>query len=151
MNDIVGPGKRSRMMASVRSENTRPEMLVRRGLHRLGFRFRLHVGKLPGRPDLVLPKYRVAIFVHGCFWHRHSGCKYVTSPKNRSDFWRAKFEANIKRDHRNSRALLEDGWRVFIVWECALRHAPDRTIAQLSGLVTDENFVCAELPSPKDA
>src|SRR5690554_4709711 len=120
MADIVDSKTRSRMMSGIKGKHTRPELLVRSGLHRLGFRFRLHPRNLSGRPDLILPKYRVAIFVHGCFWHRHPGCKYATTPTTREDFWRAKFEANVERDRRKARELREAGWRVLTVWECTL-------------------------------
>ena len=121
MTDIVDQQTRSRMMSGIRSKNTKPELALRRALHARGFRFRLHSGKVPGRPDLVLPKHRAVVFVHGCFWHRHEGCRYATVPATRPDFWRAKFEANAARDSAVRTRLLEDGWRVATVWECALR------------------------------
>ena len=108
-------------MARVKGKNTKPELLVRHALHALGYRFRLHRGNLPGRPDIVLPKYRTAIFVHGCFWHRHPGCSKATTPKTRTDFWQDKFETNIARDRRNVVALEDDGWQVLTVWECETR------------------------------
>lgn len=151
MADTVDSETKSRMMASVRREHTRPEILVRSGLHQLGFRFRLHPRDLAGRPDLVLPKYGVTIFVHGCFWHRHPGCKYATTPKTRGDFWRAKFQANIERDRRKARALREKGWRVLTVWECSLRHLPDPTITQLAELIVDPSIDSAELPIPQES
>jgi DNA mismatch endonuclease (patch repair protein) len=107
-------------MARVGSKNTKPEMLVRRALHRLGFRFRLHRRDLPGRPDIVLPKYKTAIFVHGCFWHRHPGCRRTTIPKTREAFWLSKFEANISRDRKATEALERDGWKVLVLWECEI-------------------------------
>lgn len=107
-------------MARVGSKNTKPEMLVRRALHRLGFRFRLHRRDLPGRPDIVLPKYKTAIFVHGCFWHRHAGCRRATTPKTREAFWRSKFEANISRDRNAVEALKQGGWNVLVLWECEI-------------------------------
>jgi DNA mismatch endonuclease (patch repair protein) len=115
--DGVAP-ERSRLMARVKGKNTKPELIVRRGLHRLGYRFRLHRGDLPGRPDIVLPKYRTAIFVHGCFWHRHPGCSKASTPKTRADFWLDKFATNVARDGRNVEALEAGGWQVLIVWEC---------------------------------
>lgn len=121
MADIVDSATRSRMMAGIRGGNTKPEMVLRCGLHRLGFRFRLRVRTLPGRPDLVLPRYRAAIFVHGCFWHRHPGCRYATTPATRPEFWAAKFATNVARDRRSREALLAADWRVATVWECALR------------------------------
>lgn len=119
--DIVSKEVRSRMMAGIRGSNTAPEMKVRKLLHRHGFRFRLHSTVLPGRPDVVLPRYRVCIFIHGCFWHRHPGCRYATTPRSREDFWRLKFEQNVKRDTRNRTELIKQGWRVFELWECGIR------------------------------
>jgi DNA mismatch endonuclease (patch repair protein) len=106
-------------MSRIRSKNTKPEILLRKTLHGMGLRYRLHDRKLPGAPDLVLPKYRAVIFVHGCFWHRH-GCKLTTTPSTQEDFWQAKFRANIERDRKNVRELETRGWRVLIVWECEL-------------------------------
>lgn len=119
--DIVSPATRSRMMAGIRGKNTSPELTVRRGLHAAGFRFRLHDRKLPGRPDLVLARYRAAVFVHGCFWHRHPGCRYATTPSTRAEFWQEKFSANVVRDERSWSHLREAGWRVGVVWECGLK------------------------------
>lgn len=121
MTDIVDKATRSRMMSGIRGTNTRPELALRRSLHALGFRFRLHSRNVPGKPDLILPRYRAAIFVHGCFWHRHSGCRYTTTPSTRPDFWTAKFEANVNRDRVVKDALQQSGYRLAIVWECALR------------------------------
>nr|WP_314547632.1 very short patch repair endonuclease [uncultured Massilia sp.] len=130
--DIVEPKVRSRMMSAVRGKDTKPELIVRRFLHRKGFRFRLHVANLPGRPDLAFPKHKVALFVHGCFWHRHHGCRYATSPQQNAQFWSEKFDANIARDQRNVERLVEAGWRVITVWECGLRNA--QATAQLDSL-----------------
>jgi len=112
---------RSRMMSGIRGKNTKPELALRRALHARGFRFRLHSGKVHGRPDLVLPKHRAVVFVHGCFWHRHEGCCYTTIPATRPEFWQAKFDANVARDSAVRTKLLEDRWRMATVWECALR------------------------------
>lgn len=109
---------RSRIMRAVPQKNTSAEMRVRRCAHRLGLRYRIHQKKLPGTPDLVFPKYRIVIFVHGCFWHRHVGCKLATTPTANSAFWKKKFGDNIKRDARKSSELERAGWRVFVVWEC---------------------------------
>lgn len=110
-------------MSRIRDRDTKPEKLVRSLLHRLGYRFRLHRKDLPGRPDIVLPKYRTAIFVHGCFWHRHRGCKYAYQPKSRVEFWKKKFLDTVKRDKRNQNELKELGWKVIIVWECELANS----------------------------
>lgn len=108
-------------MASIRGRDTRPEMLVRRYLHGLGFRYRLSPGNMPGKPDLVLPRYRAVVFVHGCFWHGHGGCRFATVPATRTEFWVTKISANKRRDSVSEEKLLENGWRVAVVWECALK------------------------------
>jgi DNA mismatch endonuclease (patch repair protein) len=108
-------------MASIRGRDTKPEMLVRRHLHRLGFRYRLSPREIPGRPDLVLPRFRVAVFVHGCFWHGHAGCRFATVPATRTEFWTAKISANKRRDAAAEENLRALGWRLAVVWECALR------------------------------
>ena len=118
--DIVNPAKRSQMMSGIRGKNTRPELVVRSIAHRLGLRFRLHRKDLPGRPDLVFPKHKTVIFVHGCFWHRHN-CPMAAVPKTRTAFWLAKFAANKKRDHECTVALENRGWRVLELWECETR------------------------------
>lgn len=121
MTDIVDPATRSRIMASIRGKNTKPELLVRRGLHQLGVRFRLHRRDLPGSPDLVFPKYRTTLFVHGCFWHRHDSCMLAYTPSANGYKWVEKFKANVERDRRQISLLQQAGWRVFVIWECALR------------------------------
>ncbi len=118
--DTVDKATRSRIMASVRRRDTGPEILLRHSLHRLGFRYRLNCRNLPGSPDIVFPRLRTVIFVHGCFWHAH-GCRETTVPSTRNRFWREKFRANKKRDKRKSGLLLAAGWRVLVVWECALK------------------------------
>ena len=122
MADIKNRNQRSHNMSAIRGKDTKPEMIVRRYLHSKGYRFRLHRKGLPGKPDLILPKYRLAIFVHGCFWHRHENCKYATTPANRADFWLEKFGKNVERDRNNKDSLLEAGWRVLIIWECGVKH-----------------------------
>lgn len=117
--DTVDKVTRSKIMSQVGQRDTGPEMRLRKALHRLGLRYRLHDKKLLGSPDIVFPRFRAVIFVHGCFWHRH-GCKASTMPETHRRFWTDKFEANIKRDRRNIKALLKDGWRVMVFWECAL-------------------------------
>lgn len=129
MTDIVDPETRSRMMSRIRGRDTRPEIGLRRALHARGLRYRLHDRRLPGRPDIVFPRFRAACFVHGCFWHRHAGCSYATTPATRAAFWSAKFEANVARDARNRVELLAVGWRVAVVWECALRREGRDTVA----------------------
>ncbi len=108
-------------MARIRSSNTKPELAVRRLLHSMGFRFRLHRRDLPGRPDLVLPKYRLAIFVHGCFWHQHPGCRLASSPKSRQDYWGPKLARNVERDGQAASQLIALGWKVEVIWECDAR------------------------------
>lgn len=117
--DQVDAEKRSAIMRSVRSKNTKPEVALRSALHSLGYRFRLHAKELPGRPDIVFRKAKACIFVHGCFWHRH-GCPKTTTPKSNEEFWNSKFEANIFRDAKSVDLLLSTGWRVLVVWECGL-------------------------------
>lgn len=113
---------RSWNMSRIRGHDTGPERMVRSLLHRLGFRFRLHSRRLPGRPDIVLPKYRSVVFVHGCFWHRHLDCPFAYTPKSRVDFWASKFAENVARDRRTTAALRQVGWKAVIVWECELRN-----------------------------
>ena len=118
MVDIVDKAVRSRIMSGIRGKDTKPEMKVRRFLHAVGFRYRLHVRDLPGRPDIVLPKYRTVVQVHGCFWHRHAGCRSAAMPASNVEMWSAKFARNIERDREVERQLIEMGWRVLTVWEC---------------------------------
>ena len=118
MVDVVSPEQRSRMMAGIRGRDTEGELVVRRYLHRARLRFRVNDQRLPGSPDLVIPKYRAAVFVHGCFWHRHTGCRFATTPATRIEFWQAKFAANVARDRAASDGLRKLGWRPFVIWEC---------------------------------
>jgi len=113
--------QRSRNMSAIKSKNTKPEIKVRKVLHSMGYRFRLHRKDLPGSPDIVLPKYKTVIFVHGCFWHRHENCKYASNPKTRQEFWEAKFRENINRDKLNQENLSSKGWKIIIVWECEIK------------------------------
>lgn len=118
--DNTDRATRSRVMSRIRGYDTTPEKTVRSYLHRAGLRFRLHVADLPGSPDIVLPGRKTVVFVHGCFWHRHSGCKKAYTPKSNVRFWTEKFKANIERDRRKSQELKRLGWRVLVVWECKL-------------------------------
>lgn len=119
--DRISKEHRSWNMSRIPGADTQPEKAVRSVLHRLGYRFRLRSKVLPGRPDIVLHKWSTVVFVHGCFWHRHKGCRFAYSPKSREEFWRAKFEENVSRDQRTTRALRRAGWRVIVVWECQLK------------------------------
>ncbi len=127
MPDIVTPEVRSRMMAGIRGRDTRPELVLRQGLHRAGFRYRLHVKGIPGKPDMVFPKHRAVIFAHGCFWHGHD-CALFKWPSSRPEFWRTKITGNMARDAKVKESLLAAGWRVLTVWECALK-GPGRLAA----------------------
>jgi len=120
MADIVTRKKRSEMMAGIRGKDTKPELVIRRGLHALGYRYRLHRRDLPGNPDIVLPKYDAVILVHGCFWHGHD-CHLFRWPKTREEFWREKIAGNVARDEAAERELLDRGWRVLRIWECAVK------------------------------
>ena len=113
--------QRSRNMSAIKSKNTKPEIAVRKVLHSMGYRFRLHGKDLPGSPDIVLPKYKTVIFVHGCFWHRHENCKYASTPKTREEFWESKFKENVIRDKSNQKKLSTIGWKIIIVWECEIK------------------------------
>ena len=130
MTDVVDRATRRRMMSGIRGKNTGPEMIVRRGLHARGFRYRLHDGGLPGKPDLVFVRYNAAMFVNGCFWHGH-GCHLFKWPSSRARFWRQKISANRKRDAETLLALRKAGWRVAIVWECALKGRLRRSASQV--------------------
>lgn len=122
--DIVSKNQRSWNMSRIRGKDTKPERAVRSLLHRMGYRFRLHRRDLPGKPDIVLPKYRAVVFVHGCFWHRHKGCRYAYTPKTRKEFWENKFSENIRRDKENSARLRQLGWKIIYVWECETERNP---------------------------
>jgi DNA mismatch endonuclease (patch repair protein) len=122
MVDLLSPEKRSWNMSRIRSKNTKPEMIVRSVLHRMGYRFRLHRKDLPGNPDIVLPKYKIVIFVHGCFWHQHVGCIHGGIPKSRQEYWGPKLNKNIERDKLNQKKLKEIGWKFLIIWECQINN-----------------------------
>ena len=131
MTDIVDPMTRSRMMSGIRGKNTKPELIVRSLLHKQGFRFRLYRKDLPGTPDLVLPKYRAVIFIHGCFWHGHD-CSFFKLPASRTDFWQKKIQGNQLRDTRCLQELKEMGWRSLVIWACAIR---GKSSSSMNGLV----------------
>jgi len=122
MIDTLTQEERSERMARVRGKNTKPELVVRRLVHSLGYRYRLHCKGLPGKPDLVFGPRKKVIFVHGCFWHRHEGCSLARLPKSRLDFWLSKFESNVARDKRNQQDLEKMGWRYLVIWECQIRN-----------------------------
>jgi DNA mismatch endonuclease (patch repair protein) len=142
MADVHSPSQRSYNMSRIRSANTKPEMLVRRFLHANGFRYRLHDKKLPGKPDIILPKYKTVIFVHGCFWHGHEGCKYYVVPKTRTDWWLNKINNNRNNDLKAMKALKKVGWKVLDVWECDLKkERPEETLLRLKKLIIS-NALC---------
>ena len=122
--------QRSRNMSAIKSKNTKPEIILRKLLHSMGYRFRLHKKDLPGSPDIVLPKYKTVIFVHGCFWHRHQNCKYASNPKTRREFWEKKFKENIERDKKAQEKLKNLGWKTKIIWECEIKKQ-DKLIKKL--------------------
>ena len=114
--------QRSRNMSAIKSKNTKPEIKVRKILHSMGYRFRLHSKDLPGSPDIVLPKYKTVIFVHGCFWHRHENCKYASTPKTRQEFWNKKFKVNVERDLQIQERIKDINWRSVVIWECETKN-----------------------------
>jgi DNA mismatch endonuclease (patch repair protein) len=122
-------------MAAIGGRNTRPELKLRSAIFALGLRFRLHASGLPGSPDLVFPRYRAAVFVHGCFWHRHAGCRFTTVPKRNAAFWSQKFDANVARDASVRSALLALGWRVAVVWECGLEKSAEQIARKLAAWI----------------
>lgn len=131
MVDVVDKATRRRMMSGIRGRDTKPELLLRKALHHLGFRYRLHVKDLPGKPDIVLPRFHAVIFVHGCFWHGHN-CRYFKWPSTRPEFWRNKVSTNSANDARSTGLLRASGWRVATVWECATRGKTTKVIALAS-------------------
>ena len=146
--DVVSAATRSRMMSGIRAHNTRPELLVRKLLFASGFRFRLHRRDLPGVPDIVLPRHRLAIFVHGCFWHQHPGCSLAKMPASNRTFWKEKLGRNLQRDRYNSEKLVALGWRVLVVWECSTRvHVLAARLPEDLASVVQSDVQYAELPA----
>lgn len=135
MPEKISPETRSRMMAGIRGKDTKPELMIRRHLHRQGLRYRLFARDLPGRPDIVLPRWKAVVFAHGCFWHRHENCSFFRLPKTRPEFWADKIQRNVERDTAAIEQLRDAGWRVAVIWECALRKDPDRTLDRLVAFV----------------
>jgi DNA mismatch endonuclease (patch repair protein) len=131
MADSLTVERRSWNMSRIRNRDTRPELTLRSMLHHAGFRFRLHDRSLPGTPDIVMKKHRAVILVHGCYWHRHEGCRNATTPSSRTDFWQDKFAATVARDERNIEALKELGWKPIVVWECDLKKRPEQVMAEI--------------------
>lgn len=137
MADVHNKEQRSYNMQQIKAKNTKPEMLVRRFLHSKGYRYKLHDKKLPGKPDIVLPKYKTVIFIHGCFWHGHINCKYFKLPKTRTEWWSKKIEANKQNDSKNSLSLKELGWKVIETWECQLKNTQgSKTLESLLQLLS---------------
>lgn len=141
MMDIVDASKRSKMMSGIRGKNTKPEMKVRKFLHANGYWFRVHRKELPGKPDILIPKLKVCVFIHGCFWHQHHGCKYAVMPKTRVEFWRTKLCANNDRDIRNVESLNRLGWTVLVIWECEIKGSTDGLARLLKNLQTIEENI----------
>jgi len=137
MTDVFSKKKRSWIMGRVKGRDTKPEILVRSIVHRMGYRFRIHRRELPGNPDIVLPRHRKVIFVHGCFWHGHKRCPRSERPSSNKSFWNTKLDKNVERDERLRRALRRMGWKVFVVWECETR-APDKVLRKLGRFLNDE-------------
>ena len=147
MVDTVPPEVRSRIMSAVKSRDTSSEIAARRILHKLGFRYRVNVKKLPGKPDLVFAKWRAVLFVNGCFWHRHEGCRKATLPTSNKQFWKSKFERNVARDRRNIDLLQSQGWRVGILWECWIDQVPAaKSMEEVAAFLRDWNRNFAEWP-----
>jgi len=139
MTDHISKQQRSWNMSRIRSKNTKPELVIRSMLHVMGFRFRLHRKNLPGNPDIVLPKYKTVIFVHGCFWHRHKNCKRCTIPKTNFEYWNSKFQKNVIKDQKNRAELIKLGWNVITIWECQTNNAD--TIQKISNQIFKKNVM----------
>lgn len=130
MADSLSPERRSWNMSRIRGSDTKIEVKVRKYLFRLGFRYRKNDKRLPGKPDIVLPKYHCVIFIHGCFWHRHEGCQKATFPKSHQDFWKAKFEKNVQNDQKHRMELEKSGWKVIVLWECEINKEFEKCMAR---------------------
>lgn len=132
MSDVHNPKQRSYNMSRIRSKDTKPEEIVRKYLFSKGFRYRKNDARFPGKPDIVLPKYKTVIFVNGCFWHKHEGCKFFVWPENNAEFWRNKITSNVERDKRNYEQIQQQGWKVLVVWECELKPKErEKTLRQI--------------------
>lgn len=142
MVDTLSREKRSWNMSRIHGKDTKPELMLRSMLHQSGFRFRKNDKRLPGKPDIVLPKYRTVIFVNGCFWHRHSGCKYTYIPKTRQDFWFNKFENTIRRDKEMEKKLIKLEWQVIVTWECELKNKPKQLLNEISSKIVGVGDGC---------
>ena len=149
MPEKISPETRSRMMSGIRGRDTQPELLVRRYLHSAGFRFRLFRKDLPGRPDVVLPRWKVVVFVHGCFWHGHKGCALFRVPKTRTEFWTDKIARNAERDDAAIQKLLDQKWRVAVVWECALRADASSMMNSLVEFIRGSEKLAAFAANPR--
>ena len=141
MPDHLTPQQRHRCMSHIRSKATKPEMLVRKWLWAHGYRYRLNVKSVPGKPDIVMRKYRTAIFVNGCFWHGHEGCKYFVMPKTNTDFWQNKIEYNRQRDQKNYDTLINAGWQVIVLWQCKLTNEKIENTMQSVAVALNENYL----------
>ena len=144
MSDKLTPEKRSWNMSRIKGKDTKIEVEVRKYLFSKGYRFRKNDKRYPGKPDIVLPKYHVAIFVHGCFWHRHEGCKDATTPKTRTEFWLEKFDKNVKNDQIKQEKLRELGWKVIVIWECELKRSFQETLDKVEKELTRTPFIGAQ-------
>ena len=137
MTDVLTTEQRHKNMSHIRGKDTSIELLLRKKLFSLGYRYRKNVKELPGKPDLVFPKYKTVIFVNGCFWHRHPGCQYTTMPKTRIEFWQAKFDRTVERDQENYAKLEDLGWKVCIVWDCEIKSDFEQVISEITGILSD--------------
>ncbi len=136
MSDVHSKAVRSYNMSRIKGKGTKPEETVRKYLFSQGFRYRKNVASLPGKPDIVLSRYKTVIFVNGCFWHKHEGCKYFVWPKNNAEFWKDKIQGNISRDQKNYKLLAEAGWNIIIVWECDLKNNAMKTLEEIKNILT---------------